>query len=115
MRLRSRRQSLVVWSSSDRYGAPRSTRLGPTRRIRRGVRTGALLVVIGLMRLARTVRIRWRPVLVLTGGVLTVAGGMLSSGVVLVPGLMLLLAAMLVGSDPPTAFVNGAGWTPRSR
>lgn len=63
MTLRQHR-NLVVWSQSvgpaDRSGALRLTRLTRTRRIRRCIRTGALLVVIGLMRLARTVRARWR-------------------------------------------------------
>jgi hypothetical protein len=64
MRLRPHRRNLVVWSPSvgpaDRYGAPRLTRLASIRRIRRCIRTGALLTVIGLMRPARTVRTRWR-------------------------------------------------------
>ena len=45
---------------SGRYGALRLTRLTRTRRIRRCIRTGALLIVVGLMRLARAVRIRWQ-------------------------------------------------------
>jgi hypothetical protein len=63
MSLRPRRRNLVVWSSclnpADGYGAP-FTRLARTRRIRRCIRTAALLTVIGLMRPARTVRTRWR-------------------------------------------------------
>ena len=73
MRLRAHRRNLVVWSpsvgSADRYGAPKLTRLALTRRIHRGIRTGALLMVIGLMRLARAVGSRWRPLL--AGGLLT--------------------------------------------
>lgn len=61
MMLRSRRRNLVVWSTSvgqaDRFGIPRIAR---TRRIRRFIRAGALLIVIGLMRLARTVRSHWQ-------------------------------------------------------
>jgi hypothetical protein len=98
MRLRSRRRSLVVWSQSasaaGRYGGPPFTR---TRRIRRWIRTGALLAVVGLMPLARAVRARWRPLL--AGGVLTVAGVMLRGGpggVVLLPGLLFLASAPLV-------------------
>ena len=64
MMLRLHRRNLVIWSTSvgpaDRYGAPRLTRPARTRRIPRCIRTGALLVVIGLMRLARMVQTRWQ-------------------------------------------------------
>src|SRR5205814_1382639 len=67
MRLRAHRRNLAAWSPSvgaaDRYGAPRLTRLARTRWIHRFIRTGALLTVIGLRRLARAVRPRWRPLL----------------------------------------------------
>ena len=60
MTLRPHR-NLVVWSQpvgpADRYGA---LRLTPTRRIRRGIRTGVLLIVFGLMRLARAMRTGWQ-------------------------------------------------------
>jgi hypothetical protein len=97
MRLRAHRRTLVVWSPSDRRGVPRLTRLPRTRRIHRFIRTGALLTVIGLVRVARAVRPRWRPLL--AGAVLTVAGVMLRSsawGTVLLPGLLLLLSAALI-------------------
>ncbi len=106
MRLRAHRRNLVVWSPSvgpaDRsYGAPKLTRLPRTRRIHRGIRTGALLMVIGLMRLARAVRPRWRPLL--GGGVLTVAGVMLRGGAwgaLLVPGLVFLYSGLLIPARP---------------
>jgi hypothetical protein len=98
MRLRSHRRNRVVWSqsagSAGRYGAPPFTR---RRRIRRWIRTGALLTVVGLRPLARAVRARWRPLLA-GGGVLTVAGVMWldgPGGMVLLPGLWLLLSAPL--------------------
>src|SRR5215813_6336017 len=100
MRLRAHRRNLVVRSpsvgSAGRYGPPKLARLALTRRIHRGIRTGALLMVIGLMRLARAVRSRWRPLL--AGGVLTVVGGMLRGawGVVFLPGLLFLLSVPLV-------------------
>jgi hypothetical protein len=107
MRLRAHRRNLVVWSPSvgpaGRCGAPGLTRLARTRRIRRGIRVGALLTVIGLMRLARGVRPRWRPLL--AGTVLTVAGVMLRSGawgVVLLAGLWFLVYALLIPVGPDT-------------
>jgi hypothetical protein len=102
MRQRSHRRNLVVWSqsagSAGRYGAPPFTR---RRRIRRWIRTGALLTVVGLMPLARAVRARWRPLL--AGGVLTVVGVMWldgPGGMVLLPGLWLLLSAPLIPASP---------------
>src|SRR5579859_8114278 len=106
MRLRAHRRSLVVWSSyacsADSYGALRLTRLTRTRRIHRWIRTGALLTVIGLMRLARAIYLRWRPLL--AGGMLTVAGVMLRGawGAVFLPGLLFLLSAPLVPARPKT-------------
>ena len=102
MRQRSHRRNLVVWSQSagsvGRYGAPPFTR---RRRIRRWIRNGALLTVVGLMPLGRAVRARWRPLL--TGGVLTVVGVMWldgPGGMVLLPGLWLLLSAPLIPASP---------------
>ena len=101
MRQCSHRQNLVVRGllvgPADRYGGPRLTRPARIRRIRRSFRTGALLAVIGLMQLARGTRPRWRPLL--AGGVLTVVGVMLRDGawgVITLPGLWLLLYALLI-------------------
>lgn len=113
MRLRSRRRNLVVWSSSvsqaDTRGVPRPTRLVRTGRIRRRVRTGALLAVIGLVHLARAVRIRWRLTLVLAGAALTVAGIVLPSGVIIIAGLVVFLVPLLIPSGSDTAFVYCIG------
>jgi hypothetical protein len=102
MRLRAHRRNPVVSvGSAGRYGAPKPTRIALTR-IHRGFRAGALLMVIGLMRLAHAVRLRWRPLL--AGAVLTVVGGMLRGawGVVFLPGLLFLLFASLVPARPTT-------------
>ena len=106
MRLPAHRRNLVVWSpsvgSADRYGVPRLTRLACTRRIHRRIRTGAVLMVIGLMRLARAIRPRWRPLL--AGGVLTGFGVVAAVvwGLVLLPGLLFLLSAALIPARPKT-------------
>ena len=106
MRLRPHRRNLVVWRSyagPDSYGLPWFTRAARTRRIRRCLRTGVLLTVIGLMRLARAVLADWR---LMAGGVLTVVGVMLRSGpvsVVMIPGLLLLAVALLAPASPKPA------------
>lgn len=106
MRLRAHRRGPVVWSRSagpaDSYGVLGLPRPARTRRFRRSVRIGALLTAIGLMRLARAAWIRWEPLL--AGGTLTAVGVMLRDGLwsmVSVPGLGLLLYALLVPATPP--------------
>ena len=101
MRMRGRRRILVVWSHSvgpaDRYGAQGLTRLARTGRVRRCIRIGALLTVMGLMRLVRGERARWRPLLAAVA--LIVAGVMFRSGswgVLLLAGLWFLLYALLI-------------------
>ncbi len=104
MLLRPHRQNLVVWRSSgpaDRHRAPGFTRPARSRRIRRWIRIGALLTVLGVIRLASAVRPRWRPTL--AGVVLTVAGVIMRSGpggIVLLPGLMSLVYALFIPASP---------------
>jgi hypothetical protein len=97
MTLRPRR-NLVLWrqsaGSAGRHGPRRVTRAKP---IRRWIRTGALLTVIGLMALARGAWARRWPLL--AGAALTVLGVVLRGGpaaIFLLPGLMLLLSAPLM-------------------
>jgi hypothetical protein len=115
MRLRPHRRTLVVWSSRrglrgprghaglDSRGLPWFTQAARPRRIRRCIRTGALLTIVGLMRVARAVRADWR---LPAGVVLTVAGVMLRSspvGVVMIPGLLFLVVAILDPASPQPA------------
>jgi hypothetical protein len=99
MTLRPRRQALVVWSSSDRHGTLRFTRPARSRRIRHD----AMLALLGMIRIADIVRARWS---MLAGGVLTVTGVVLRSGpagVVLLPGMLLLLVAVFSPPSPKAA------------
>jgi len=102
MILRPHRRDLVVWRQSASpagwHGAPRFTR---ARRIRRWIRTGVLLTLLGLTPLARAVRARWR--ILLPGVAFTVAGVLLrggAGGVFLLPGLLFLLSAPLIPASP---------------
>jgi hypothetical protein len=114
MRLRPGRRNLVVWSSSPipagrslGLGRPRAARPGRARRIRWCLRTGALLMVIGVVRLASTARTRWEPLSLLVGALLMLIGLLLpaAAGAFLL-GLLVLIAALLKGireqrSTPP--------------
>src|SRR5580704_14392058 len=98
MRMRSHRRSLMIWSPpggpANRYGALAFTRRTRPRPIRWWLRTGALLTVIGITRIARAIRAHWRSVFTVTGGLLLVVGFMLSSGGAFVAGLLVLLALL---------------------
>jgi hypothetical protein len=105
MRLRSHRRAVMVWSLSaqlsDRYGEPRLARSVRTRRIRRLLRIGALITVVGAMRLAQGARYRWQPLLV--GAVLTATGIMLHGsawGVAVMAGIYALWYAVLIPGHP---------------
>jgi hypothetical protein len=98
MKLRPRRQNVVVWSKSAapprRHGTSRHMRL-------RRLRIIGLVALVGLTRLTRPARARWRPLL--AGVVLTVAGILLRGGpggLVLIPGLMFLVSLPLMEGSP---------------
>jgi hypothetical protein len=108
MRLRTHRGNLVVWRASrcpdEHDRGLRFTRPPRAVRIRRRMRTGVLLVILGVMRLAAGVRPRWRPLL--AGVVLTTAGVVLrdgAAGIVMIPGMLFLLSALLTPADPVAA------------
>ena len=111
MRRRLHQRNLVMWGSrADPPGWLRArARLGRAGRVRRLIRTGALLAVIGLMHLARAARHHWRAEFFLAGGVLALAGVLLTSGPLLLPGMVVFLTALLVPSDSSTAFVYCIG------
>jgi hypothetical protein len=107
MRLRSHRPNVVIWSSRGAKEPPRRAR---PRRIRGRLRTGALLALIGLIWLARSVRTRWRGTLGLAGWTVTMIGITLPSGAVLVSGFVVLLVTVFLPADPSARFGSNAGW-----
>jgi len=113
MRPRSRRRNLVVWSSSAGSAAKPGTRPRPrTTRIRRPVRTCAVLALIGLISLARAVR---APRLPLAGTVLVVAGVALPSGIAVIAGMLVLLrgVAVTLGVSEPRRSADFFGFGTR--
>lgn len=100
MRLRPYPRNLVILSqsasSAGRYRSAPITRPTCALRIRRLIRIGVLLT---LVLLARGGRARW----VLAGAVLTAAGVVYRAdpaGIMLLPGLLLLLGAPLIPASP---------------
>jgi hypothetical protein len=65
-----------------------------------------------MMWFARAARARWRAMFLLTGAVLTLLGIVLPSGAVLLPGVLLLLVALLHGRGASgcTSADQLAGW-----
>jgi hypothetical protein len=99
MRLRPRRGNLVIWSSSGGPdGGSWAWRPARPRRIRWWLRTGTLLALMGVVRLARTARIRWEPVFLGVGVTLVVIGFALPAAWLAFPfGLLVLLVTLLKG------------------
>jgi len=65
-----------------------------------------------MMRFARAARTHWRAMFLLASAVLTLLGAVLASGAVLIPGVLLLLFALLhgIGSSGCTSADLLAGW-----
>ncbi len=98
MRLRPRRGNLVVWSSSGVPNGSWPSRPARARRIRRRLRTGALLAVIGVVSLARLTRARWEPVFLGVGALLMVIGFVLPAVfVTFFLGMLVLIVTLLMG------------------
>jgi hypothetical protein len=104
MRRRARRADLLVWSASarqaGRYGQARPVH---ARSIRRWFRIGAWLAVLGITRLTHVARARWRPVFVVSGGLVALVGGpcVLSNAAVFYLGLLVFLVGLLKGTGRP--------------
>jgi hypothetical protein len=65
-----------------------------------------------MMRLAVAARAHWRAMFLVAGAVLTLLGVVLASGAVLIPGVLLLLVALLhgLGASGCTSADTLAGW-----
>jgi hypothetical protein len=91
MRLRSHRRSLLLWNLSTPAGKSRAARPVRPRRLRRWLRTAALLSVVGIRRLART---RWQPIFLVTGAWVFVIGLLLRNSVAFVSGMLVMGSAV---------------------
>jgi hypothetical protein len=87
-----------VWSSSAVPGRSWAWRPARRRRIRWWLRTGALLAIIGAMRLARTTRTHWELVSLGVGAALMVIGFIVPAAfMAFLPGMMVLVVALIKG------------------
>jgi hypothetical protein len=118
MRMRSHRRSLMISTPpggrTNRCRVPAFTRPARPGPIRRWFRTGALLAVIGITQLARTMRARWGSIFLVAGTLLVIIGITLSSAGAFVPGLLVLLAGLTRGAERSHCRaadqVTGAHW-----
>jgi hypothetical protein len=106
MRLRRSRRGNLILLSTRPVPPPdlrRSARFARRRRFRL-VRTGTLLMVIGVMRLARLARSRWRISIGISGALLEILGHVAFTGparhTVDLLGLIVILYACLKSDDP---------------
>ena len=102
----SGRRNLVIWSSSAAPARQRRIVRQGRRirwRIRWRLRSGMLLAIIGVLRLARIARSRWEPMSLLAGAVLTMAGLTLPAVALFFAGLLVLIATLLRGIAHQTA------------
>jgi hypothetical protein len=87
-----------VWSSSDAPGGSWAWRPARPQRMRWWLRVGAVLAVIGAVRLARAMRARWEPISLSIGIALAVIGFAVPAAFVAFPlGVAVLVIALLRG------------------
>jgi hypothetical protein len=87
-----------VWSSSGAPGGSWAWRPARPQRMRWWLRVGAVLAVIGAVRLARATRARWEPISLSVGIALAVIGFAVPAAFVAFPlGVAVLVIALLRG------------------
>ena len=87
-----------MWSSSGAPGGSWAWRPARPQRVRWWLRVGALLAVIGAVRLARATRARWEPISLSVGIALAVIGFAVPAALVAFPlGVAVLVIALLRG------------------
>lgn len=90
-----RRRNAVVWNANVTPLARSAGRAYSRSQAHWWLRTGALLMVIQLLALARTARTRWEPVCLGAGGVLTAAGFVLPAVGIYFTGLLVLIVTLI--------------------
>jgi hypothetical protein len=113
MRLQSHRRNLLS-NLSTPAGESRATRPVRSRRLRWWLRSGALLSVIGIRRLART---RWQPIFLVTDALVFVIGLTLRNSVAFVSGILMMgsAASDTAPHSPNAAIVHTWMWLHKSR
>lgn len=113
MRLRSRHRNLIALSTRATPSPWEHRRFARRRRFR-FVRTGALLTVIGVMRLAQAMRSCWRVTAGLSGALLGFVGLTMftggARGLTELAGLSLFLFALLKSTAPVPGAVPQVTW-----
>lgn len=103
MRLRPHRRTLAGPGpraiAAGTYGGPTRTRPARIRRIRRWLRIGALLAIIGVVRFAQAMRAHWEPLFLLAGVLLLAGGYFLPVIGVFFPGLLVITVTLLKGNS----------------
>ena len=117
MRLRSHRRNLLLSNLTAPAGQPHAMRPVRPRRSCRWLRTGALLLVIGIGQFARTARTRWQPIFLVAGALVLAIGLILRSSVAFVLGMLVMGSAVpdMALHSPTAATVRTWMWLHKSR
>jgi len=93
-----RRRNAVVWNANVTPLARSAGRAYSRSQVNWWFRTGALLMAIHLVALARTARTRWEPAGLIAGSLLTASGFVLPGAAAFFAGLLILIVTLAVSS-----------------